>query len=263
MKEFFESNKKLWDQRTGIHLQSAFYNVEAFKNGANSLQPVELEEVGPVKGKKLLHLQCHFGQDTLSWARLGAEVTGVDFSEASIAAAKALAKDLKLEANFVCSNIYDLDKNLSDSFDIVFTSYGVIGWLPDLEKWAATIARFCKRGGIFYMAEFHPVVWMFDDHFEKIIYPYHNARVIEEAVEGSYADRGAAIRSTSYSWNHSLAEVINALIGSGLQLEFLHEFPWSPYNCFQNTIQGADGNYRISNLEGLIPMMYSLKARKP
>lgn len=262
MKDYFEANKQLWNLRTPIHEKSAFYNKELFSSGATTLMPVELEEVGPVAGKKLLHLQCHFGLDTLSWYRLGATVTGLDFSESAITTARKLAQEIQAEANFICANVYDAEKHLQETFDIIFTSYGVIGWLPDLDEWAAIISRLLRKGGIFYMAEFHPVVWMFDNKFEKIIYSYNQASVIEEKESGTYADTAAAIHTTSFTWNHGLGEVVTALISHGLTIEFLHEFPFSPYNCFQNTVKGADGNFRIKSLENLIPMMYSVKATK-
>lgn len=261
-REYFEANKELWNKRAVIHEKSEFYNTEEFMQGKSSLIHIEKNELGDVTNKKLLHLQCHFGQDTLSWERLGAKVTGVDFSEEAIRIAKALTASLKLNASFICSNIYDLEENLKDDFDIVFTSYGVIGWLPDLNRWAEIISHFLRTGGTFYMVEFHPVVWMFDDKFDRIQYAYHNEKVITQESEGTYADRNAAIKNAEYSWNHSLSEVLNALISHGLKIEFLNEFPYSPYNCFQNTVKGADGNWRIKNLENLIPMVYSIKATK-
>ena len=262
MDNYFEANKKLWNQRTASHTESEFYDLDAFRKGKSSLMTIETNELLPIGGKKLLHLQCHFGQDTLSLARLGAAVTGIDFSEQAIIAAKELAAELQLDARFICSNVYDLEKNLSDSFDIVFTSYGVVGWLPDLDRWASVIAHFLKPGGTFYMVEFHPVVWMFDNNFERIQYAYHNQSVIVEEETGTYADRNAPIKTTSFTWNHGLGEVVSALTTHGFQVEFLHEFPYSPYNCFQNTIQLPNGTFQIKNLEGLIPMVYSIKATR-
>jgi SAM-dependent methyltransferase len=223
---YFEANKDAWNERTVVHKDSAFYDVPAFKAGAISLQPLELAEVGDVKGKTLLHLQCHFGLDTLSWARLGATVTGIDLSDKAIAAAKNLSADLNINAEFVCCNVYDLSQKLSKKFDIVFTSYGVVGWLPDLDKWASVIAHFLKPGGTFHLFEFHPVVWMFDDDFKYIKYSYHNAETIVENKTGTYTDRNADIAYTEYSWNHSLSEVLNALISKGLQIQHLNEFPY-------------------------------------
>lgn len=260
-KDYFEANRQGWNLKTEVHRSSDFYEIEKWKAGASSLQKIELEELGSVTGKKLLHLQCHFGQDTLSWARLGAQVTGVDFSENAIALAHQFSAELDLPARFVCSDIYELPKNLKGKFDIVFTSWGVIGWLPDLDRWARVVRHFLRRGGRFYMVEFHPVVWMFDDKFTHLKYPYHNAGVIETEEIGSYADRYSQISYKEYGWNHSLSEVVNSLINSGLRLQFLNEHTYSPYDCFSNTVCGDDGFYRIKGLENIIPMAYSLSAR--
>jgi ubiquinone/menaquinone biosynthesis C-methylase UbiE len=261
-KKYFNANKEAWNKKTPYHLKSKMYDLEGFKNGKTSLKFIELEELGDVKGKTMLHLQCHFGQDSLSWARLGANVTGVDFSDEAIATAKKLNDELKLNSNFICSNVYDLPQQLDNKFDIVFTSYGTIGWLPDLTKWGKIISQFLKPGGTFYIVEFHPVRWMFDDDFEELKYSYFNSGVIEEEIQGTYADRTAPIKHTYYGWNHPLSDVINSLVDNGLQIDFLHEFPFSVYNVFQNSVQGEDGWWRIKGLEDIIPMMFSIKARK-
>lgn len=260
---YFETNRALWNEKTAVHTASEFYNQAAFKAGASSLNRIELEEIGDVQGKSLLHLQCHFGQDTLSWARMGANATGIDLSDTGIQEAQQLNDELGLNARFVRSNVYDLKENLKGQFDVVFTSYGVVGWLPDLNRWAEIIAHFLKPGGTFYIAEFHPVIWMFDNDFTHIKYPYLNThQPIVEEQEGTYADRSAPLKHTEYSWNHGLSEVVNALISHGLQLEFLHEYTFSPYNCFSNLVQGEDGNYRIKGMEDLLPMLYTIKAKK-
>ena len=263
-KHYFETNRQLWNQRTPLHRQSEFYSVPAFLEGKTSLNSIELEELGDVQGKSLLHLQCHFGQDTLSWARLGANATGIDLSDASIEEARKLNQQLGLDAKFVQSNVYDLKENLQGQFDVVFTSYGTIGWLPDLEKWAEIIFHFLKPGGTFYMVEFHPVVWMFDDDFQNIVYPYHNTiePIVTETAH-TYTDGGAHKQQKEYGWNHALSEVISSLTAKGLQLHFLHEFPYSPYNCFSHMVQGEDGYWRIEHMQNKIPLLYSLKATKP
>jgi SAM-dependent methyltransferase len=197
--------------------------------------------------------------DSLDWARRGARVTGMDLSDSAIEQARDLNRELGLDAEFICCNLYDLEKHLDQSFDIVFTSYGVIGWLPDLDEWARIIARFLKPGGIFYMAEFHPVVWMFDDEFRQIKYYYDNRELIETESKGTYTDREAGISGMEYSWNHSISEVLNALTRHGLQLQLFNEHMYSPYPCFQNIVQGEDGNWRIRGMEGKVPMVYSLK----
>lgn len=264
---YFEANRHGWNLRTAVHKKSAFYNVDAWKAGAESLTPIELGEVGDVDGKRLLHLQCHFGQDTLSWARKGARVTGVDLSDAAIDVARALAKETNLNerADFVCCNVYDLTQHLSEhehAFDIVFTSYGTIGWLPDLRPWARVIAHYLKAGGFFYIAEFHPVMWMMDDDMSRFAYPYHNAGVIETEQRGTYTDRDAPIEYVEYGWNHTLGDVVNALVAVGLRIDFLNEYAYSPYPSFRNSVRGADGNYRIQGLEGIVPMVYSLRATR-
>lgn len=261
--EIFNANKNAWNKRTGVHKDSLFYDVASFKAGKSTLNANELDELGDVKGKSLLHLQCHFGMDSLSWAREGALVTGVDLSDEAIKYAEQLSTETGIRAEFVCCNVYDLKEHLNKQYDIVFTSYGVIGWLPDLEKWASIIAHFLKPGGTFYMVEFHPVIWMFDDDFKYIKYPYHNADIIIESKTGTYAEPGSAIEYNEYSWNHSLSEVINALIKNGMHIQGLNEYPFSYYNCFNNAEQGKDGHWRIKGLEDKIPMMYAVKAKKP
>jgi SAM-dependent methyltransferase len=276
--QYFEANKVLWNQRTAVHKDSSFYDVAGFKAGVNTLTPIELNEVGDVKGKSLLHLQCHFGLDTMSWSRLGAKCTGIDLSDDAIKLAKELNEELKLDAKFICCNVYDLHPQNKESskvsppsgggdlewaaFDIVFTSYGTIGWLPDLDKWAEIISFYLKPGGIFYIAEFHPVIWMFDDEFTHIKYYYDNREVIVTENYGTYTNRKAHITGKEYGWNHSISEVVNALIKQGLQIQQLNEFMYSPYPNFSNTVPGEDGQWHIKGMEGKIPMVYSVKAIK-
>jgi 2-polyprenyl-3-methyl-5-hydroxy-6-metoxy-1,4-benzoquinol methylase len=262
--KYFEANKELWNRRTTVHKDSSFYDMAGFKKGTTVLTPIELGEVGDVKGQKMLHLQCHFGMDSLDWARRGAKVTGVDLSDNAIEEARKLNDELGLDANFICCNVYDLKEHLDakEQFDIIFTSYGVVGWLPDLDKWAELISYYLKPGGRFYIAEFHPVVWIFDDDFTQIKYYYENREVIETQTQGTYTDKDADINAKEYGWNHSLSEVINALIKHGLTIKHLNEFSYSPYPCFNNLIKGEDGNWRIKGMEDKIPMVYTILAEK-
>lgn len=260
--QYFDANKASWNKRTAVHKDSSFYDLKSFKEGKTALTKIELEELGDVKNKTLLHLQCHFGMDTMSWEREGAIVTGVDLSDEAIALAKEISTDLNLNATFICNNVYDLAENLDKKFDIVFTSYGTIGWLPDLDKWAAVISHFLKPGGIFYIADFHPALWMMDNDFKYIKYSYFNTGVIIEDTAGTYTDRDAPIRSTEYNWNHPFSEIISALLKHGLIITRFNEFPYSPYPCFNNVEQGADGMWRIIGMDEKLPMMYSIKARK-
>ena len=260
--EYFDANKQLWNQRTVVHKDSSFYNLVGFKNGETVLTPIELNELKNVSGKTMLHLQCHFGMDSLDWARRGAMVTGVDLSDQAIEEANALNNELDLSAKFFCSNVYDLKQHLNQQFDIVFTSYGTIGWLPDLDKWADIIVHYLKPGGLFYIAEFHPVLWMFDDDFTHIKYHYDNRELIVTENEGTYTDRNAAITGKEYSWNHSISEVLNALINAGLKIESFNEYMYSPYPCFRNTIETEKGNWHIKGMEEKLPMVYSIRAVK-
>ncbi len=257
--DYIQINRELWGKRTDAHIHSEFYDVPAFLDGKSTLNKSELDLLGDISGKTLLHLQCHFGLDTLSLARLGAEVTGVDLSPKSIIEAEKLAEQTQLNAKFVCSDIYSLPENLEGRFDIVFTSYGTVGWLPDMTAWANIIAEFLKPGGEFVMVDFHPVVWMFDDEFKYIQYSYFNKEVIIEENEGSYADRNADIENISYGWNHDLSEVMNALIQAGLKIEVLNEYNFSHYNCFKNTEKTEEGNYIIKHHGNKLPMMYGIR----
>ncbi|MES2780771.1 MAG: class I SAM-dependent methyltransferase [Bacteroidota bacterium] len=261
-KDYLEINKEAWNARTNVHLTSDFYDVGGFLQGASSLNSIELALLGNIKGKSILHLQCHFGQDTISLQRMGAIVTGVDLSDQSIKSANELAAKAKANATFICCDIYDLPNHLNKQFDIVYTSYGTIGWLPDLDKWASVISQFLKPEGKFVFVEFHPVVWMFDDNFYKIGYRYFNSGAIIETESGTYTDRNAAIRYEYISWNHGLSEVINSLIKAGLSLDSFDEFDYSPYNCFRATIEYEPKKYRIQHLDNKIPMVYALTATK-
>ena len=185
--KYFEDNRDSWNKRTVVHFDSEFYNNDDFIKGCTSLKEIELEDLGYVNGKSLLHLQCHFGQDTLSWNRLGADVVGIDLSDKSIEYAERLKALSGLEAEFIQSNVYDLKDNLNRKFDIVYNSYGTIGWLPDLDKWAEMIAHFLKPVGTFYIAEFPPVFWMFDYKVEKVEYLYLEWVVITEEQNTTYA----------------------------------------------------------------------------
>lgn len=255
-------NKALWNAKTDFHVASEFYDVKGFKEGKNTLNDIEMRLLGNVSGKTILHLQCHFGQDSISLARMGASVTGVDLSDNAIAAAKSLASELNADASFICCDVYDLPQHLDQQFDLVFTSYGTIGWLPDLDKWASIVNRYLKPGGKFVFAEFHPVIWMFDNDFNKVTYRYSKGDPIIEMEKGTYADKSADIEATAISWNHGLAEVLGSLLRQGLTIRSFDEYDYSPYDCFNNTYEFEKGKFRIKTLDDLIPMVYSLTAVK-
>jgi SAM-dependent methyltransferase len=266
MNDYTRANLDHWNELVSIHAQSKFYDLQSFKAGNSTLKSIEMEELGDVAGKSLLHLQCHFGLDTLSWARQGAQVTGADFSDQAIALAQSLSQELEIKANFVCSNLYDLPDVLSGEFDIVYTSYGVLCWLSDLGRWGKIIAHFLKLGGVFYIVEFHPFTNVFDNEDGttdlRVAYPYFSAEPLRWESDGSYADLGAPVQHrVTYEWFHSLGDILNALISAGLRIEFLHEFPACAYRSFPFMEQDADHWWRLKGGD-TIPLMFSLKATK-
>lgn len=275
MDPLFEANLNLWNEWTQIHEKSEVYDLPGFLAGRNSLHPLELSELGPSLSpdkngaKSLLHLQCHFGLDTLSWAHLGAKAIGIDFSDKAIGLAKSLNERLGLNAEFICSNLYELPDRLDAQFDIVYTSYGVLVWLPDILKWAKIVAHYLKPGGIFYIAEFHPFASIFDDEAHKelrVRYPYFSrGDPLEFKTQGSYVDRDAKIEQpVEYEWTHNLGDILTALISAGLCIEYLHEFPYAvdPFN-HDLMEKGEDGYWRLKDKRDSVPLMYSIKAIRP
>jgi SAM-dependent methyltransferase len=268
-------NRRLWDAWTAIHTTGDFYDVRRFRDDPADvrIEPWERDEVGDVAGKTLLHLQCHFGLDTLSWARLGAaRVTGVDFSEPAIAFANELAVEVGLadRARFVVSDVYDLPGALEDeTFDVVYTGRGAIGWLPDLEPWARAAASFVKPGGIFYLHEGHPVLWAIDDDHQqtpndiRFGYDYWGGETLSFPVQGSYADPAAEVDAeVEHGWNHALGEVVTLLARNGLRVELLdekRELAWpAPF-----LTEVRPGHYGFPpEQKGTFPLMFSLRARK-
>lgn len=264
------TNRAYWDALTTIHVQSKFYDVEGFRRGNCTLKPVVIEELGDVAGKSLLHPQCHFGMDTLSWARRGARVTGADFSERAIAQARLLAEELHIPADFVCSELSELPNNLSGQFDVVFTSEGVKAWLPDLRVWARVIAHFLKPSGVFYIHEFHPFAGVMDDEEgpdnpPRLRYPYfYSPRPMEFPAEtsGDYAEPDAHVGHASCEWFHSMSDIINSLLEAGLRIEFLHEFDYCTFQSHPFLKQGEDGMWRYEKAPETLPLMFSIRAVK-
>ena len=263
------SNRALWDEWTTIHSESA-YDVASFKRGHDRIAAHELEEIGDVTGQRLLHLQCHFGLETLSWARRGAVVTGVDFSPRAIATARALAAELQLPARFIESDVYRLPDVLDEDFDIVYTANGVLGWLPDIRRWGELVARYVRPGGRFYILEVHPVVQALADDGVgpgelRLGYPYwERPEPIVVPTQGSYADRSAHVDTpVEYGWDHGLGEIVTALATAGLRVEALREHPFLNWPL-PFLVPAGDGTYRLpADAGGELPLMFSILARKP
>lgn len=251
-----EINKKAWDKNTQVHIESKFYDVAGFIAGQSSLNDIELKQVGEVKGKSLLHLQCHFGQDTLSWARLGANVTGVDLSSTSIEQARKLAHEIGVKAKFISDDVYSFGESNQQQFDIVYTSYGALCWLPDLAHWANIVAKSLKVGGQFNIVEFHS----FNDLLSG--YSYFSSDEPDIEQDGTYTENCPGEKSTMVTWAHPLSEVIQSLINAGLTIDEFHEYPYSPYNCFSD-LEFVDGKgYQMLFKNQQVPILYSIKAQK-
>jgi SAM-dependent methyltransferase len=259
-----------------VHARSEFYNLEGFKRGETSLGSIELEEIGGVQGKTLLHLQCHFGLDTLSWARMGAEVTGLDFSDKAIEMGRSLSRELKIPARFVQASVFDAATAVQGEFDVVFSSYGAINWLPELRPWARAIATKVKPGGFFYICDMHPFLSIFDNEDTatelKPLYSYFRKEMIVDPPGSSdYADATHHRKHAGHEWIHTVSEILGSMLEAGLQIEFFHEFPLCVWRCLPfaaesesssgaNTLK-AGRSWRVKG--DPIPLLFSLKARKP
>ena len=257
-RDFIEINRQCWNRRTDIHVGSAFYDMPGFKAGATSLKPFELALLGDVAGRSILHLQCHFGQDSLSLARMGAEVTGVDFSETAIEVARETAGELGLSADFLLTNVLELD--LGRTFDTVFASYGVLGWIPDVAEWMRISSRHLEPGGELMLVEFHPLIWLFDEN-DPVDY-FHSSEPDVETQLGSYTDGGEDVELTSCFWDHTLADVLSAARKAELEVLVFEEYDHSPYPL-AGMVERAPGEYVLGDRAGQrLPHAYALRARK-
>jgi len=262
--QLIEANRANWNDRTRLHRRSAYYDLPGFLAGASSLFPLEQTEVGPVAGKRLLHLQCHMGLDTLSWARLGASATGVDISDEAIDTARSLADRLDLEGTFVRANVYDLPDLLDEQFDIVFATYGVLCWIPDMTRWAAVAARFVAPGGFLYLADGHPLSHILADE-APVLDPgfgyFHQSEPWRFEGHGSYVEETAVFENpVCYEWQHHLGEIVTAVIQAGLTLEFLHEHPFSSYPRLPQMTRDEQGLWHLPG--DPLPLQFSLRASK-
>ena len=266
--DLVEANRLYWDEVVPNHVRSDFYDVADFLQSPDRLTPIETAALGDVTGLTLLHLQCHFGLDTISWARRGALVTGIDFSPKAMAEGARLAKEVGVDARFIASDVYDLPTVLGDEqFDVVFTSYGVLTWLPDLERWAQIVADRVKPGGRFYIAEFHPFAGIFELEDGQLVvrnpyFPEAGPQVIDG--DGSYADRDAHLENRrTYEFPYTLGQVITALIRAGLQIDAFEELPYSTNQFLPFTHKVAKHEVRMTHGEGSVPLLFTVLAHKP
>ncbi|TDC09109.1 class I SAM-dependent methyltransferase [Nonomuraea longispora] len=259
--DYLETNRANWNSRVPVHVGSDFYDVEGFVAGRSPLRPFEREEVGDVSGRRLAHLQCHIGLDTLAWARLGAEVTGLDFSAAAVAQAEGIAAECGLPARFVTADVYDAAEKLGRAaYDIVYTGVGALVWLPDLTRWAQTVAALLKPGGFLYLAEFHPFPDILDEATGTTVTHDYFDREPQVWVEPHTYTGGEELEhQTSVQFLHGLGDVVSAVGAAGLRVEFLHEHDFTLFQRF-STLEAAGGTYRVPGGAPRLPLMYSLRA---
>jgi SAM-dependent methyltransferase len=263
-----DANRRLWDEWAEINARSELYRLPQFKAGEIKLHPLERAELGEVRGKTLLHLMCHFGMDTLSWARLGAVVTGVDFSPEAIRMARDLSAEVGVPGRFLCTDLYELPRHLDEQFDVVYTSYGVLSWLPDLAGWAQLVARYLRPGGTFYIAEIHPTALLFSESVNapewRVQYDYFETGVLSLPDEGCYSDRSArSSEPVHYEWTYRLGDLLSVLIEVGLRIEFVREHPFTVYQALPFFERREDGYWHAPEGMPRVPMLFSLRAIKP
>ena len=258
-------NHANWDDRVPVHLASSFYDLAGFRAGADTLRPFELGEVGDVTGRRLVHLQCHIGLDTLSWARRGALVSGLDFCAPAIEAASSLATELGLAARFVVADVYDaLAAFGGQRFDIAYTGVGALVWLPDIPRWARVVAGLLAPGGFVYLVEGHPFAQILDDASGRVVTrDYFEREPIVDDYPFSYTDGPSLEHTREVEFQHGLGEIITALADAGLRIEFVHEWDFEVFGRFEVLQRRDDGIYRLPAGQPRVPMLYSLRASAP
>jgi SAM-dependent methyltransferase len=259
------TNRAHWDEIAPVHVKS--YGIDGLMKGISRIDAIQKREFYPIKGKDLIHLQCHIGTDTLSLALDGANVTGVDFSAKSLTIARDLAFKMHLPAQFVEANVLDLKDTFTRKYDIVYTSKGVLPWIRNIDKWAETIAFLLIENGIFYIMESHPASYMFDDSNEgelRIKYPYfhQNNPFHFDDEHPDYSDSSYVPVNKTYEWMWSISDIMNALIHHGLQIETFNEYDRSFYRALPGMVETEDGWWILKDYQGMIPLTFSLRAKK-
>jgi 2-polyprenyl-3-methyl-5-hydroxy-6-metoxy-1,4-benzoquinol methylase len=257
-------NRARWDYLARRHgADGRFYDVDAFLAGDSTLNDLEVASVGDVAGLDLLHLQCHIGLDTLSLARLGARVTGLEFSPVAVERARGLAKETGLEVSFVCADVLEPPESLTGRFDVVFASYGVLCWVPTAAAWMKTVAACLRPGGTLVLVEIHPLVTMIGTLDPLVVdFPYGGEQPQRFRSESSYAADGLPEQAQeTVEWPHSLGEVVTGAGQAGLVVEALTEWMDEPYE--PKLVRGEDGRYRLPWGDQFLPVTYTFRARKP
>ena len=266
--ERLAANRAAWDARVPVHAASRFYDVEGRLRDKQGPHPWELDALGDVSGLRLLHLQCHFGLDTLAWARAGAAVVGLDFSPAGIETARSLAERAGLsdKARFVCADVYNAPRALDGAtFDVVYVSTGALCWLPNVDRWAEVVASLVAPGGRFYLHDGHPMAWALGDEELTVEHTYfeEDDPLVDDSA-WTYTDApGPLPPGHMYEWNHGLGETVTALIRHGLQLAWLEEHDWAVWPRFPWLVETEDGRWVIPPGRPRVPLEYRLLATRP
>jgi SAM-dependent methyltransferase len=258
--EWLELNRSNWDSRVPVHVASSFYDLDGFRSGRDTIGPLQAAEVGDVTGKRLVHLQCHIGLDTLSWARRGAVVSGLDFSSSAIAVARSLAGELGIDAVFVESDVYDATAAFGGArFDVVYTGIGALCWLPSVTRWASVVASLLEPGGFLYLLDGHPFVEVLDESFTVAVDYFDSSGLVED-YPYTYTDGPEIAQPRSVQFQHPFGTVLTALAEAGLRIEFVHEFDFDMFQRFEALEAEPDGSYRLPAGRPRVPMMFSVRA---
>jgi 2-polyprenyl-3-methyl-5-hydroxy-6-metoxy-1,4-benzoquinol methylase len=275
MNKYYEQNMKQWDEKAKIHSSksSEIYNIEEFLKGKSSLLPIERNTLSDVSNKKILHVQCHIGFDSISLAQLGANVTGVDFSPEAIHQAKKFSNHLQIPVDFIQANIFDLESTRleKNSFDVIFASYGVICWIDNLQDWVKILAKYLKPGGMFLLIDDHPYVNTIEEENNKYEIQFNyfkNEKPYEFTVDHSYTGEEFTIKEQkAYEWNHSIDEIISSFLKTNLRLTSFFEYDFTFWKRFSFLTRSSSGYYYMdpdirNKPECKIPLMFSLTAIK-
>jgi SAM-dependent methyltransferase len=271
--DYRDVNRANWDERVPAHVESVDYAVPRFRAEPDYLSGVvrfDLPLLGDIEGLRGVHLQCHIGTDTVSLARLGASMTGLDFSGPAVAAATELAAAAGADATFVQADVYTAADVLgAGAFDLVYTGVGALCWLPDIRRWAGVVAALLRPGGRLFIREGHPMLWTIEERDDDLLvvkYPYfEQPEPLTWTEGGTYVETDAVFEhNTSHEWNHGLGEIVTALFDAGLALTGLVEHDSAPWNPLPGkTEQIVGGEWRLADNPARLPFTYTLQAVKP
>ncbi|ANF32384.1 methyltransferase [Leifsonia xyli] len=274
MSGYTDANRANWDERAPLHADRGEhgYRISRYIADRSAISDVvrfDLPRLGPIEGLRAVHLQCHIGTDTLSLARLGARVTGLDFSPNAIDEARRLVADTGDDVDFVVADVYEAPDVLAPaSFDLVYTGVGALCWLPDVDRWAQVVTSLLAPGGTLHLREGHPILWSMDERLDDDLhlrFPYwEREQPLEWDDDSTYVETTRPLTATrTYEWNHSLGEIVTALIRAGLRIDLLEEHDSVPWEALPGQMVERDGEFVLAALDGVAPLSYTLRAGKP